>query len=310
MRPPAPRRPGLSPSQRQDAAVPDESVQRAQPEVFAVESAKPARIASVKDLARPIGQADAAAVLGPVAQTTDFVKRREERRRAKRSFVVKTAFGACVGVLMLSGLVWVLFFSSLFALDLDHVVVEGVQPGIVSEEEVRAVLVPYAGTPLPRISTGAIASDVAKIPAVSTLEVSRRWPTGLRVVLAVRTPAMIEGAEGSYRLVDAQGVSFAAAEPLPEGLPYVVLPEEEGKRREAAEDVLQVWAACSDSLKARIGWVSADGAGVSFAIDTGATVKWGTAEDSALKARVLEVLIAQRGAAVYDVSAPTHPVIA
>nr|WP_246430085.1 FtsQ-type POTRA domain-containing protein [Schaalia hyovaginalis] len=208
---------------------------------------------------------------------------------------------------MVAGLAWVLLFSSLFALDPGHVTVEGAQSGLISEEEVRAAAAPYEGTPLPRVPTGGIASEIAKLPPVSAVEVNRRWPTGLDIALVLREPAMIEGAEGAYRLVDSGGVSFAPAEPVPEGLPYVVLPEGD-KRQDAAEDVLAVWAACSDSLKARIGWVSADGLTVSFTIDTGATVKWGTVDDSALKARVVEVLIAQRGASVYDVSAPAHPV--
>lgn len=307
MKPPAPRRPAVPPSGSERPGSREQEALRAKAVSPAAGSAKPARAASPKDLARPIGQADAAAVLGPVSEPTDFLKRREERRRAKRSYFLKTALIALAGASMVAGLAWVLLFSSVFALDPGRVAVEGAQSGLISEEEARAAAAPYAGTPLPRVPTGAIASEIAKLPPVSTVEVKRHWPTGLDIALALREPAMIEGAEGAYRLVDSDGVSFAPAEPLPEGLPYVVLPEED-KRQDAAEDVLAVWAACSDSLKARIGWMSADGLTVSFTIDTGATVKWGTVDDSALKARVVEVLIAQRGASVYDVSAPAHPV--
>lgn len=324
MKPPAPRRPGpsapqpsasdserssrselsrpaASPARERDLSASDARASR--------EVARSSRVASFKGLIRPIGQADAAAVLGPVAELTDFVKRREERLRAKRSFVVKTALIAFLGVLVLAGVLWVVFFSSLFALDSRRVEVEGTQPGVISEEEVRAAVAPFEGIPLSRLSLGAIESQIAQLRPVSSVQVKRHWPTGLDIALSVRVPAMIEGSEGAYRLVDAEGVSFAPADPLPEGVPYVVLPDEEGARRAAAEDVRAVWEACPDSVKARIGWISADGATVSFTLDTGATVKWGTAQDSALKARVVEVLIAQREASVYDVSAPAHPVI-
>ncbi|WP_160159419.1 cell division protein FtsQ/DivIB [Actinomyces culturomici] len=261
------------------------------------------------ELSRPVGQADAASILGSrdAAPATDFAARRAERDRAKRAFYARTGFIVVAGIALVAAIVWALLFSPLLALDANRITVTGAQDGVISASEATAAATPYVGTPLPRVPTSSIAAAIEKNPVVAGAAVTRRWPAGLGIALTLREAAMVEGSQGAYRLVDSGGVAFRTVAELPDGLPVVSLPAEEG-RAEAAADALAVWNALGKVLQPQVALVSADGKTLTLSLTNGATVKWGTNEDSALKAKVLEVLVAQRGASVYDVSAPAHPV--
>lgn len=259
-----------------------------------------------KVLKRPIGQRDAADVLGP-QEATDLAPRREEKERAKRSFYIRTALWTLVGSLLIAGLVWLVLFSPLLAFDPHRIRVEGVQEGLISEDDVAVTLDAYKGIPLPRVPTAKIAELIETNPVVADAQVRRAWPAGLDITLSLRTGAMVEANENGFTLVDASGVAFQRVSERPEGLPLVALPQGE-ERKNAAEDVVTVWSALGDFVKQRTSQITADSKSVTLSLDSGALVKWGTPDDSALKSRVLEVLVSQRSASVYDVSSPAHPV--
>lgn len=261
------------------------------------------------ELAHPIGQADAAQVLGPSAEspTSDFADRLRERERARRSYRMRTAALGAGGVVAIVFLVWLLLFSPVFALDAGSVAVEGAQSDESVASQARAAADPYVGTPLPRVATSKIEASIEENARIESAEALRAWPNGLRISLVLRKAVMAEASGGGYTLVDASGVAFSTTGERPDSLPLVELPESEG-RAEAAADALVVWNALGKVLQPQVGSMRADGATVSFTLVSGASVVWGTPEDNALKAKVLEVLVAQRGASVYDVSAPAHPV--
>lgn len=267
------------------------------------------RFARVK-LARPVGQKDAAVLLGGKKRNerSEFDLRRQERARARRILYIKTMAMIAAGLAFIGGLVWVLLFSPLLALNASSVHVEGADETLITAESVLSSTAPYVGTPLPRVPTATIAESIESNVVVDSAEVERQWPTGLAITIALRTPAMIEGSAGAFRQVDDEGVSFADTPTLIEGLPLVSLPESDEERAEAASDVLSLWSNLSEATKAQVSGVSADGKTLSFTLTNGAQVKWGTPDDGALKAQVLDVLLAQRSARVYDVSSPTHPV--
>ncbi|MGY6557426.1 MAG: cell division protein FtsQ/DivIB [Schaalia turicensis] len=261
-------------------------------------------------LARPVGQQDAAALLGGEKRNerSEFDLRRQERARARRILCIKMMAMIAAGLAFIGGLVWVLLFSPLLALSASSVHVEGADETLITAESVLSSTAPYVGTPLPRVPTAAIAESIESNVVVASAEVERQWPTGLAITITLRTPAMIEGSAGAFRQVDDEGVSFADAPTLIEGLPLVSLPETDEERAEAASDVLSLWSNLSEATKAQVSGVSADGKTLSFTLTNGAQVKWGTPDDGALKAQVLDVLLAQRSVRVYDVSSPTHPV--
>ncbi|MDK8300135.1 MAG: cell division protein FtsQ, partial [Actinomycetaceae bacterium UMB1218B] len=69
-------------------------------------------------LARPVGQQDAAALLGGEKRNerSEFDLRRQERARARRILCIKTMAMIAAGLAFIGGLVWVLLFSPLLAL--------------------------------------------------------------------------------------------------------------------------------------------------------------------------------------------------
>ncbi|WP_022868034.1 cell division protein FtsQ/DivIB [Schaalia vaccimaxillae] len=328
MRPPAPRRPerGSSPASRparghshtQDSAKGNEVTHTARGE-----SSSPARrekadgrrssasASSARKLTRPVGQSDAAQILGPAqqprsdAQVTDL---RKERRRAKirlRLTHVLTILGIAISVV---GAAWVVFFSSVFAFEPANVSVSGVdKDSALSSDQVVAAVGRYSGVPLTRLSLDDVEAAVEENILVDTAQASRAWPTGLDIVVSLRQAVMVEASDQGVALVDAKGVAFSTQEVAPEGLPTVVLPAK-GDRAEAAQDALTIWQTLDADTRSRVASIDASGAIVSLNLTNGSLAKWGTVEHSELKAKVLKVLIEQRGALVYDVSSPDHPV--
>ena len=72
--------------------------------------------------------------------------------------------------------------------------------------------------------------------------------------------------------------------------------------------LLTVLGALDEGTRRQVASVQVTRAGqVSFTLSDGATVNWGGAEESAVKARVLKGLLSQK-AKRYDVSAPHAPV--
>ena len=103
-------------------------------------------------LRRPIGQSDAATVLGSSDEsaTADLGERRKERQLAQRRLVltrIATVSAACVVV---AALVWGIFFSPLFALDTSKVSIEGLGEDSVKQPlRCKLRLKPFASNSAP-----------------------------------------------------------------------------------------------------------------------------------------------------------------
>lgn len=261
-----------------------------------------------RELARPLGAADAADVLGSHEESVSegLDDRLQERRDARRR-LVGTRLAVVVGVLAaLAALAWVVLASPLFALRADAIGVEGATKAL-SADDVRRTVEPFVGTPLARLDTGEVARTVSGLPLARDVTVTRDWPGGVTVTLRVRTAAMAEATGDTYRLVDDQGVVVAEGADTAGGLPVADLPDSGEKRTRAAAQVAAVWAALDHGLRAEVAGIASDGLQATLTLTGDRTVRWGTAEDSDLKARVLATLLAQRPARVYDVTTPTRP---
>lgn len=254
-------------------------------------------------VATPVGTADAATLLGSV-EATDLGDRLRERTRARRMLLLRRIGLSVVTVAVVVGVGWVAFFSPLFALSSANVQVTGQDGRLVTVESVRSSVSSFEGVPLTRLNTAAVAHAVLSNVAVKTVTVSRRWPTGLKVSVTMRTGMVVEAAEGAYWLVDDQGERFEQVGGVG-GYPLVTLPED---RARGASDVASVLGALDESTRSQVSAISSTGNQVTFTLRGGQTVKWGTSEDAPQKARVLATLLANVKATTYDVSAPNHPV--
>lgn len=266
-------------------------------------------VQSSEILRRPVGQADAVAVLGSSdeSSTADLDERRKERQSAHRRLLVTriaTVSGAALAVIVL---VWAVFFSSLFALDPAKVSVQGLGEDHATTAEVRTAVETFASTPLTRLSTSKVSEQVKNVRLVREAQVERSWPRGLTIKVRPRQAVLAVKEGTSWSLVDDQGVSLSTASSAPEGMAPAVLPEGDVRER-AAGEVAAIWSSMGDDLRSVVTMVTHDGQTVTMALTNSRTLNWGVPTDNDLKAKVAGVLISQRQARTYDVSSPVHPV--
>jgi cell division protein FtsQ len=216
----------------------------------------------------------------------------QRSRRWRRWLVV-------LGVVALAALaVWVVWVSPL--LSVREVRVTGAVS--VSVDEVRTAAAVQRGIPLARADVDGITARVAAIPRVAAVEVRRGWPDVLVIVVTERTPVAVTADGPTLVYVDATGARFGALAAAPSGLPTVTASTEDALRSAVA-----VVAALPTSLRSTVPAVTARSRDdVVLRLPDGATVQWGSADQSERKAAVLAALLHVH-AARYDVSAPDLP---
>ncbi len=197
-------------------------------------------------------------------------------------------------------------YSPLMALR--DVRVEGAQR--IPAAEVQAAFADVIGTPLPLIDSAEVHAALARFPLIETYSTETVPPGTLVVRIVERTPVGVIDTGSGLELVDAAGVVIDRPEELPAGQPLI---EVDGG---VADEGFRAVAAVVRSLPADVrgqltGATAATADDVRLELAGGASVVWGSAEDSALKATVLATLM--RAAppdtvAQYDVSAPSSPV--
>lgn len=228
------------------------------------------------------------------------------RRRARRLRTARPALAAAIMTTLVGGLVWVGYASPL--LRLTNVTVKGTSR--LSAAQVLAAARVRTGVPLVAIPVGAIRRRVAALPAVARVQVARDWPHELLIEVTERAPVAVVSSGGGVgseaELVDASGVAFAATSDPPGGLLALRVPwPAMGAPSAPAAAALRVWAELPAPVRQQIRWVRADSPNaVTFGLDRGATVVWGSPADGPAKLSVLAALMASP-ASVYDVSTPS-----
>ena len=118
-------------------------------------------------------------------------------------------------------------------------------------------------------------------------------------------------APDGFLLLDVEGVQVGRSPEPPASLPVVEVPAGDEDAR-AMTAVLAVLESLPPELADQVTGAGARSEDtVSLTLLDGARVEWGSAEQSALKARVLLTLraaAASTGASVFDVAAPTMPI--
>ncbi|HWS59206.1 MAG TPA: cell division protein FtsQ/DivIB [Actinotalea sp.] len=235
-----------------------------------------------------------------------FAERVTMRRRLLRD---RVAAAGATGVVVVA-LAWLLLVSPVLALRGDEVVVQG-QGTVVDPATVLSVVQAYDGVPLPRLDTVALRRSVLDVPGVRAAQVTRRWPHGLLVTVVSREPVAAVPRDGWFALLDVEGVQVGRSDVAPAGVPVITVPTDDPGAR-AMTAVLTVLELLPPELADQVVGASAQNQdAVRLELLDGAAVEWGSADQSALKARVLATLRASAAAAgvdVYDVSAPTLPI--
>lgn len=233
-------------------------------------------------------------------------RRRTERRRAWARRGRWAAIAAAVAALG-----WAVAASPLFAFDAEEVELTGVA-GAIDGAQIDQIVGGHDGESMFVLDAGALASRLEALPAVREASVARVWPSGLRVDLVAREPvAAIPLEDGTFSLVDVEAVEVVRADQRPPAVPVVTVPMSGDNERILAA-VLEAVRHLPEEVRDRVGEVgAATEDSVTITLVDGPRIEWGGAEDSALKAQVLVLMLDSpeaRGAAVIDVSAPTLPI--
>ncbi|KDN18974.1 cell division protein FtsQ/DivIB [Amycolatopsis rifamycinica] len=232
---------------------------------------------------------------------------RNRPNRPNRQVEIRRRWVALLSVLTVVALVYLLFFSSM--LGAQEVAVSGSRT--VPADQIRTVAAVPADKPMLRLSTDEIRDRVAAMPGIATVEVSRSWPNTVEITVTERTAiAFFDSGPGGdgVHLVDGGGVVFKTVSARPPGLPELKLP------KVSADDpvtraVTAVLGVIPEQLLKQVTTATAKTpASVEFTLANGKIVRWGTAEQTDRKAKVLAALLTQDGK-VYDVAAPELPTI-
>ena len=239
--------------------------------------------------------------------SSGLTERLSERRRALRTLRLHR-LGTALGLLGAAAvLVWAAAFSPLLALRSGDVTVTG-SDGTVQAADVQRVVAAHEGISLVRLDPAAVGREVAdSLVRVRTARVTRSWPHGVRVDLTMRRPIAVHEVEQGYEVLDSEAVVLETVPAPPSGLVTIAGQDGAEPDARAVAAVTGVVGSLDAETLARVARGSAGATGqVTLVLSDGARVRWGDASESALKARVLKVLLSQR-ASVYDVSSPHAP---
>ncbi|MDF1480162.1 FtsQ-type POTRA domain-containing protein [Leifsonia sp. H3M29-4] len=255
----------------------------------------------------PRPDAAARAELRRAARERRRFERAEVRRFTRRARNRRIGIAAIGGlVVTLIGMVLLAVYSPLLALR--TVVVDGTSR--VDAALVQDAVDAQLGTPLALVDYDRITRDLAAFPLIRSYVTEVVPPDTLLIHVTERQPVGQFAVDGVFRMVDPAGVSVQdSAERVP-GIPVIELPGSTvpGPQFDA---VVEVLLALPPDLLARVDRASArtqDDVSLVL-VGVGQGVEWGSADNSARKAALLERLIAAIDPSrpgTFDVSAPSN----
>ncbi|CAN5425210.1 hypothetical protein BH10ACT4_BH10ACT4_03260 [soil metagenome] len=180
----------------------------------------------------------------------------------------------------------------------------------VSAASVRAAVDGQLGRPLALVDFAAIKKDLGRFPLIRSFVTETVPPDTLVIRIAERAPLATLVTSSGFDVVDPAGIVIDSSTERQAGLPLIELGSATKSSPAFVAAVGVLLALPSDLLK-RVDTVTAQTSDdVTLTLTSGQSVVWGSAEQSALKAKVLAAVISVGGATTkYDVSAPTHPVL-
>jgi cell division protein FtsQ len=190
---------------------------------------------------------------------------------------------------------WLIFASPVLGVRTVHV--EGLS--FLDASEVREAAGVLNGTPLTRVDVDGVAQRIGALPAVETVDVSRDWPSTLRITVVERVPIGAIKRDNAFHLFDDKAVIFRTADAPPAGIVTV-----ECQADNLIKGAVTVIQALTPQLRGELLRLSIDGpAGITLVLKKDRMVTWGDATQSELKAKVATALLKQKGGRI-DVSVP------
>lgn len=233
------------------------------------------------------------------------------RSSAPRGISWKRWAYGLLGLLLAAGLfVYLVFFSPLLATR--TIQIEGTS--LLDESTVAQQLRPLEGVPLTQITAEDVTALLDQDQVLYGVTLEARPPHELLVQIHERVPVAVVEHEGSYVLVDNEGVQLGRAPSVEEAGVPLVAGGLQAVDSAAFATLTQVLAALPTSILTQVDEAKADSAStITLEMKDGTRVVWGSPEESDLKAKVLVQLMESVGeeteAETYDVSSPLVPTV-
>ena len=234
------------------------------------------------------------------------VRRAESRRRLR--WVLLAVF-----VLAVIGAGLAVLGSSLFAIEADHVRVEG---NVYSDRvRLQAVIDDLVGTPVLAADTQAAERELETIPWVDQARVRTNFPHGVTIEIRERVAlATYAGPDGQFRVIDGDGrvLDVIAGQPIA----YMLITGPDPVDRQPGEYAPVGYGAAAKLVQGLTGSVrgrvqsidvTADGSQLRLLLDDATEVRFGAASDLVTKLVRLETALGAAGdqvVHVIDVSTP------
>ena len=237
-------------------------------------------------------------------QTVRLARKRFARRQWARRWLAWRVVLAVLAVLAaVAGVVWLVFFSSVLAVK--GVQVEGT--AVLDPRDVRQVAAVPTGSPLAGVDLDEVADRVEALAPVLDVDVSRAWPSRIRIDVTERLAVAVVDQAGVLHGVDEEGVMFRRYPSRPPSPPLLRIGA--ATQADALAEAARVVDTLPAEIASRVEYVSVSTVDtISLRLRSGQTVQWGSADESGHKAEVLAVLLEQK-ASLYDVTVPGQPVI-
>ena len=238
-------------------------------------------------------------------RTSQRTRRRFARRQwARRWLSLRYVLAALAVVSLLAASVWLVFFSATLQVQK----VEVVGNDLLSDARVREMADLPMGEQLALVDLDRADARVGSLAEVRSVDVTRAWPDGVRIEVEERTAVAVVDISGRLRGLDADGVVFRDYRTAPKGMPRIRPGAAAGT--DALKEAATVVSALPQDLASRIDHVEvATVDQITLVMRDQRRVMWGSAEESALKAQVVDRLLAAQEASVYDVSVPGNPTV-
>jgi cell division protein FtsQ len=180
---------------------------------------------------------------------------------------------------------------------------------VLTPDEVAALGQDAVGGPVLGADLDAIATAVAALAPVKSVDVTRAWPDAVSVAVTEREPYMaVPVGDETFLMVDSEGVVFDETDTAPGSIWRVELADP-GPDDLATVETLTVLQALPADLADEVEHVeSPSPAGVTLYLEDGRTLRWGDGSQSEQKAEVADRLLAG-GYEHVDVSAPDAPTV-
>lgn len=230
-----------------------------------------------------------------------FARRQWARRWMRWKFIVALV----LLVAMIGTGVWLVLFSA--TLSVQKVEVAGNE--LLSDQRVLKIAAVPEGEQLAFVDLADAARRVETLSEVKDADVTRAWPDGVLITVTERTAVAVVELGGRIRGLDAEGIVFRDYKAVPKGMPRVRPTTSTGT--DALKEAAGVVAALPSDLAGRVDHVEVQTIDqITLVLRDGREVRWGSADESDLKATVLtRLLAAQEATSYYDVSVPGSPTV-